>query len=88
MTRSKVGRPPHLPTGETRNLVESLSGWRSRSLSSRSAISIALSRPASSGRASAGVITMQVNHNRPQLTTALARCDQLVAVGTAVWRGS
>ena len=27
MSRSKAGRPSHVPTDETRNLVESLSGF-------------------------------------------------------------
>ena len=27
VTRSKIGRPAHVPTDETRNLVESLSGF-------------------------------------------------------------
>ena len=27
MTRSKIGRPAHVPTDETRNLVEALSGF-------------------------------------------------------------
>jgi len=27
VTRSRAGRPPHVPTNETRNLVESLSGF-------------------------------------------------------------
>ena len=57
--------------------------WRSRSLSIRSAISIALSRPASSGRASAGVITKQVNHSRSQLAAVLTLCTAINSLPSA-----
>src|ERR1700722_8985942 len=52
--------------------------WRNRSLSARSASSIALSCSESSGRASVGLVTKRWNHNRLELATVLMRSHALL----------
>src|SRR4051812_33453504 len=51
--------------------------WRSRSLSARSSKSIVFSRPGSSGRAGAGVVTNRLDHALQALAIVLLNCTTL-----------
>src|SRR3954467_11292642 len=51
--------------------------WRSRSLSARSSKSIVFSRPGSSGRAGAGVVTTRLDHALQALAIVLLNCPTL-----------
>src|SRR5579864_7892240 len=57
--------------------------WRNRSLSARSASSIALSWSGSSGRAALGVVTKRWNHNHQELATVFMRSR---SVFRSAWR--
>src|SRR3954463_404559 len=58
--------------------------WRSRSLSARSSKSIVFSRPGSSGRAGAGVVTNRLDHALQALAIVLLNCTTLFC---SAWNG-